>query len=57
MEDVILKIPLMQVIEMIRKEQLQEVKDHLTEAYGKQTGDCMDTFVQKESQFLKMFSI
>ena len=55
MDDIVLKIPLMTVFDGVRKELLQDIKDELTKIGGKTAADLLDSFIMKDSEFLKMF--
>lgn len=55
MEDQTVTISLMKVLEMIRTEERQAIKDDLTGRFGKTTGDCLDTYVPKDSKIIQLF--
>ena len=56
MEDEYLKIPINKVIDRIRGEERQNIKNWLLEKVGKPTADLMDMYVPKESEIFKLFS-
>ena len=55
MEDQMISIPLHKVIEMIRAEERQAIKDDLTAKFGKTTGDCVDTYTPGKSKLMEVF--
>ena len=43
------------MIEMIRAEERQAIKDDLTGKFGKTTGDCIDTYTPTKSKLMEVF--
>lgn len=54
-KDQMVSISLTKVLEMIRTEERQAIKEDLTNRFGKTTGDCIDSYQPKESKIIQLF--